>query len=113
MLMNGEKYLDTDILSFSKLAYKFFQIDINICEGIDCDLIINQMMLICSGKENIERIIKYSNNFIRFTFEKDLVSLYTIWNHLDQWIEELLINSYKFKNMDMEEVLSTIINSSK
>jgi hypothetical protein len=67
---------------------------------------------ICGGEDNIKRIIIYTRNFIRITFEKRLVSFLTLWNHLEEWSLDHLIKSYAFRNMDMEEVLSTMIDPS-
>lgn len=122
LLFKGQKYIDGNISSFNEVAFKFYQVDVvitnfsceatkkvnpgafsSIYEFVDC------IYDILNGMENVERVVVYSDNLVRFTFEKALVRLSSLWMRLAQFKQLAVIESYAFRLMDTEEVLSTII----
>jgi len=76
--------------------------------------VIDSIAAEVGGFECIERIVVYSQSRLRITFEKRVVSISKIWQLLSTWKRKnKLLRKYSFRNMEMEEVLSTIIASSK
>ena len=122
LLFRGQKYIDGDIRSFNEVAFKFYQADVTVItttaagviktsifptvsEFIEC---INEML---SGMGSIERVLIYSDSLVRLTLEKDVISLYSLWVRLEQLKRHHFIDSYAFRLMDTEEVLSTILST--
>lgn len=123
LLYRGQKYIDGDIRSFNEVAFKFYQVDVmvrataaagvskttsifpTVSEFIEC---INEML---SGMGTIERVLIYSDSLVRLTLEKEVVSLYSMWVRLEQLKRHHFIDSYAFRLMDTEEVLSTILST--
>jgi hypothetical protein len=65
-----------------------------------------------SSSKCIERVVAYSETLVRVTFEKRLVPMSLIWHRLAQWrVEYDLVTRFSFRNMDMEEVLATVIST--
>lgn len=119
LLLRGQKYIDGDIDGFNSVAFQFFQVDVLVngqrggsgaCE--DMEEFIRCMCQSCNGEGNIEKIVQYSHSLVRLTFEKGVISLFSVWNLLDLWKERGIVKSFAFRIMDMEEVLSTILSTS-
>ena len=122
LLFRGQKYIDGDIRSFNEVAFKFYQVDVAVAastaarvsgttliptasDSTDC---IHELL---SGMGNIERVALYSDRLVRLTLEKEVVSLYSLWVRLEQLKRNRFIDSYAFRLMDTEEVLSTILST--
>jgi hypothetical protein len=65
------------------------------------------------GYGGLERVVVYSSSMVRLTLEKRRVPISHIWTHLIDWRQRGLLSKFSFRNMEMEEVLSTIIAASK
>lgn len=59
-----------------------------------------------------ERVVVYSNRLVRITFNKHTVPISVVWAQLAQWQQSGVICTYAFRNMEMEEVLSSVIDNS-
>jgi len=65
------------------------------------------------NQEVIERIVIYSSELIRITFNRKLMSISKLWKSLIYWKNMNIIKKYSFRAMELEEVLATIISKAK
>jgi len=61
--------------------------------------------------EHLERCVIYSDTLVRITFQKRIVPISIMWEQLTRWQQSEVILTYAFRNMEMEEVLSSIIDA--
>ncbi len=71
--------------------------------------LVSALSAACGGPESVERVVQYSPQLARLTFEKRLVRLSDVWTVLLDRKRSGLIRDYSFRAMDMEEVLSTTL----
>ena len=60
---------------------------------------------------HLERCVVYSDTLVRITIQKHLVPISVMWEQLARLQQSGVILTYAFRNMEMEEVISSIIDA--
>lgn len=76
--------------------------------------VIDSLDMFCKEMgSTFERLLIYSTNLIRITFEREHLPISAIWRQLETIRLHGDIERYAFREMDMEEALSNMIESTK
>jgi ABC-type multidrug transport system ATPase subunit len=106
----GQVFFDGPIQSFEKLSYSFYQVDLFTSTSEQQESSIRIIDSFCSSHQaSYDRLLRYSAQLMRITFERSLMTLTVLWRYLESLQQQRHIDRYAFHEMSMEEVLSSVI----
>lgn len=118
MLLDGRKQFDGSMAALDSVADLFYQVDVYILIDQESTRPHMETFLdIFIGYLNChittERIVVYSPSLVRLTLEKAVAPYSETWGALDRLQGDNIVGKYAFRRMDMEEIFSILVSSSK
>ena len=130
MLLSGTKQFDGPMTALDSVSGLFYQVDVNIVVPFAADgnshgdgksamknfLTIMATTLgttLGSPDMCLERSVVYSDSLVRLTLEKLVVPYSVAWTTLSILTRDGLVEKYAYRCMDMEEIFSIMVSSSK
>lgn len=129
LLSNGRLQFDGPICDFSKVTDLFYQIDIEIVQSDNpcampqfIDMYLEMIQSALTQYVLPERIVRYSNCLIRFTFEKTKCPFSMAWTVLENMAADddnndagmdCPLKTFSFRKMSMEEIFAAMMDATR